>query len=672
MGSTRPPPPWEVPPWTRLDLALLAGCWAAALVALLPDLGHAGMAAWDEAMHQLATRSTLVSPWRPFVFETHLSPVSLTTWWVADTWLHKPPLPYWVGGLLLRVLGMTPLALRLVSLAALLGTQALVFALARRLTSPVLAALAAGAYGLLPFGWQLVQGVFFGDVHDIGLAFWNTLAVWGLVRALETGRRRHALLAGAAVGLGYLTKSMLALTPLGVAGVLTALGLVTSPGARRGRALSLAQGALVLAAAVAVAAPWDLHAFRSFPELYRAEYRHVFRHLDRALTAEVGGWERPADAVFFELLGTELYPLPQPTAVLAAVALAVFAFTRRHPVQVTGALWVWATLLVNSAAVVKVPAQVWGAVPGLLLALALLVGAGLQRPGLGLATLLSLVSVAVAPALPGAGWLGGLARAVPLQLHTLTQVLDGYALTLVGGALLLLLVRQASPWRAPLAGAVLLAWLPALGWQGLQAVRAHLEQHQRFAPTMFSAPFRDLGLALAATAPPEAVLWLDAGGDLPGQFNGHTLMFWSGRLTYVRGCDVPLSVQHGRVPLLVSPRPEPLKVVAAVPGSPVLAYDCREPAPPPPPPPGLHAFQAGPPPPAGYGVSDSGGHLATWSVFLPRGAPPGRLHFVDAEGRELAPPVALAGLGPPGEGAWTSGWALGPAARPGLAAAWAP
>lgn len=585
MSADPPADALAPPPWTRVDAALLATALVVTLLVIAPDLAHPGIAAWDEVFHQLATRSTLDTPLRPYIFQEHLSPVPPTFWWQSSTWLHKSPLPYWLGGLVMRVIGVTPLALRLVSLGSVLATVALVFALARRWSDQWIAMLASTLFGALPFGWQLAQGVFFSDVHDCSLAFWNTLAVWALVRTLETGRARFAVAAGTSIGLGYLSKSVLALTPLGVAlSLALARGLLVML-RRPGWGLRGSYAAVILMMGFAVAAPWDVYASKQFPDLHQVEYETTFKHIgsSHTLRGEVGPWARPPDGVFVELLGAEFGPVPQPTIVLGAIVLALMAVARRSPRLSTVGLWIWATLVVNSFMTVKVPAQVWGAAPGLAVALAVLVQAGFRHPWLGVATIGSLLSLTIAPSIP---WSGIVAQQLPaswIQSHSHPAVPDSYALTALLSVTAYIVSRLVRATRAQvLAGAILaFAWVGMGGWLTTRLQQAHREQFDRYRTVMLSAPFRDLGRILESQTPTNVVLWLDSGANLPGQFNVHSLMFWSGRLTMGGRYDVPLSEQHKRVPILVSARPEPFETVARVPSSPFVAYDCRRPAAPP-------------------------------------------------------------------------------------------
>ena len=61
----------------------------------------------------------------------------------------------------------------------------MVFFLARTLTGRLVAAVAAMTMLSLPFTWQLVQGVFFGDATDCSLVGCNALAVATLMYGID-------------------------------------------------------------------------------------------------------------------------------------------------------------------------------------------------------------------------------------------------------------------------------------------------------------------------------------------------------------------------------------------------------------------------------------------------------------------------------------------------------
>jgi len=167
----------------RIDWLLCAIIVAWGAVRLLPGLGHPGMPRWDESIHQVVARGTMTEPLRPHVYHDHLFPYSNADWVNGGTWVHKPPMPFWLGSSLLHVTGITPLALRLVSFLADLVVALAMFLLMRRSVGRWLSALAGAAFLSLDFTWALTQGFRFGDVTDTTLAACLVVSVLAVVRA---------------------------------------------------------------------------------------------------------------------------------------------------------------------------------------------------------------------------------------------------------------------------------------------------------------------------------------------------------------------------------------------------------------------------------------------------------------------------------------------------------
>lgn len=567
-----------------LDLALGAGIVAWGLVWLAPGLGHPGIHDWDEAMHQAATRGTFESFFFPHLWTDPLYPVNPNHWWGAQVWLHKPTLPLWLGALMMHLVGVTPLALRLVSLGGQLVAALSIYALARGPAGRVPSALAAMGFLALPFGWRLTQGLMFGDVYDCLLAGLVALTVALTVQAVERDSLRWAALAGAALGLAHLAKTVLALAPLGVAAVLVGLRwLKLSKGLRPLQFLTLGAMALV------VSGPWNLFCAIRWPEAFRAAMAHSLGHLASGSAPEVGPWHRPLDAVFNELLSTELSPLPVWVPILSGIWLGLRAIWKREPAVIAVALWLWSTWLTHSAVSVKVPAQVWSATPAVWVGIALLVFDSWRFPALGAS---ALGAIAVPALLGWFPWLGGVRAHLPRALVQ-TRAMPGLAEGAVCVAVIGLVVwglwraaRRPAParWMVGVGCAVAFAWM--VGFKLPSALASERERHRVELRTSHT---REVGLALAGRIPERSVLFQRLDRDPPGAFEVQNLMFWSGRMTYRREPDLETARARGYHPFLISPAAEPYAPVEGVPAHAWLrAYDLERPAAPPPPPERAH------------------------------------------------------------------------------------
>ncbi len=509
-------PAFAVPPralehlWKGLPPLLLLG-WA--LLSLWPDLNHPSMFGWDEPAHQLAARGFHATG-LPMIYSAPLVPQPMTAWWNARVFLHKPPLPFALGALLMRVVGVAPLALRLVSFASAVATSIGLFFFGRRVVGAPLAGLFAAAFLCLPFGYLLVQGYQFGDVTDCSLLAFVTGSMWLLAVAVERDSAGLAAAAGALCGCAYLCKSALALVPLGAIGALVVLGAAgLAPRVRMRLALVFA------AVAIAVALPWNLYSALRWPELYRWEAHHTLGFL----TDRTRFWARPLDGVFNEVNQLELDPWPVAVLPVAGLWLLVVAARRRDATLWLLCLWLWGEWIPLSVALVKVPAHAWAAAPAALLAVGLLIRDSFERPWLSAA---ALGALATGPILRVAPAIGAVRRLVPQALaETATQpgLAEGLALALFAGALGYGAMRLFSRRRR---------WFLWLGWatMGMACFVGLLEaplavgfDRVRFRDLAVVAAGDGLGQALGRSLPGDAVLFVSA-RDPAYSLSAHSLM----------------------------------------------------------------------------------------------------------------------------------------------------
>jgi 4-amino-4-deoxy-L-arabinose transferase-like glycosyltransferase len=538
---------------------------------LLPDLGHPGMPRWDESIHQVVARGTMAEPLRPHVYRDHLFPYSNADWVNGGAWIHKPPMPFWLGAIFLRVVGATPLALRLVSFFADLVVALAMFLLMRRSVGRWLSALAGAAFLSLDFTWALTQGFRFGDVTDTTLAACLVVSVLVLVRAVERSSVRWAALAGALMGVGYLCKSVLALTPVGIAAVFLVLHL-----RRVARGLRLPAFAALVGALVAVALPWTLYSALAWPKQYRANAALVFQHL----TIEIFPWGRPIDALFNEIYGMELLPIPVVLAVLAGAWMLWRACSWRRPVDIALALWIGSSWIVLSLTPSKVPAHGYGVVPAMLAAIAVLMSDARRRPVLAAGALAAMLAGVLVKALPA---LAKVRAVVPVSLPQ-TREQPGLAEGLV-----LVVFAMMAVWLLSQGLRRRVAWVRmGLGWMAIVGCVALLgvatpfarqaERQQLIAQPGATSYAREVGLALQREAPKKSVLFIGT-QEVPACCSEtHALMFYSGKMAYRQAPDVAAALAKGYAPFLVSPLAESFAPVPGVPANAWWrAYDLREP-----------------------------------------------------------------------------------------------
>ena len=153
---------------------------------------------WANEYYSAAVRSMSES-WNAFLFGTFDSSGVMT--------VDKPPMALWVQALSVRVFGFHPLAMLVPQALMGIATVALTYDLVRRRFGRRAGFVAGLVLALTPITVAISRH----NNPDALLILCCVGALWALVRALEDGRTRWLVLAGALVGLGFETKMAVAL-----------------------------------------------------------------------------------------------------------------------------------------------------------------------------------------------------------------------------------------------------------------------------------------------------------------------------------------------------------------------------------------------------------------------------------------------------------------------------
>ncbi len=187
---------WERP--ALLALLLVTGAL------YLWDLSASG---WANSYYSAAVQAGSQS-WTAFFFGASDAAASIT--------VDKPPASLWVMGLSVRIFGLNSWAMLVPQALMGVATVGVVYASVRRYFSAQAGLLAGAVVALTP----VAALMFRFNNPDALLVLLLTLAVYVTLRAVEDGRTRWLVLAGALVGLGFLTKQLQAFLVLpGIAAV---------------------------------------------------------------------------------------------------------------------------------------------------------------------------------------------------------------------------------------------------------------------------------------------------------------------------------------------------------------------------------------------------------------------------------------------------------------------
>ncbi len=220
--------PW----WAIAGLAAIAALTAALY---FWSLSRNGMA---NSYYAAAVKSASLS-WKAFLFGS-LDPGSFIT-------IDKPPASIWLMALSARVFGFSSWSMLVPQALAGLASVLVLHHLVRRWAGDVAALLAALVLSLTP----VAVLIFRYNNPDALLTLLLLLAAWAVWAALETGTTWKLGLAGAALGLAFLTKMLMAFL---VAPAFLAVYLVCGRGRLVRRAVRLAAPI----AAMAVVGGWWL------------------------------------------------------------------------------------------------------------------------------------------------------------------------------------------------------------------------------------------------------------------------------------------------------------------------------------------------------------------------------------------------------------------------------
>ncbi|MBB1155645.1 MULTISPECIES: ArnT family glycosyltransferase [Amycolatopsis] len=216
------------PRWVRPAVAVLL-LGTAALY-----LTNVAISGWGNDFYAMAVQAGAWD-WKAWFFGS-LDPGNVVT-------VDKPPLSLWMMGLSGRVFGFSSWSMLAPDALAGVGSVGLLYLAVRRLSGPV-AGLLAGA--LLAFT-PVAALMFRFNNPDAFLVLLLVAGAYFLVRALENASTKWLLLAGVAIGFGFLDKMLQAFLVLPAFVLAYAVAAPTSWG-RRVRQLLAAAGAVVVSA----------------------------------------------------------------------------------------------------------------------------------------------------------------------------------------------------------------------------------------------------------------------------------------------------------------------------------------------------------------------------------------------------------------------------------------
>lgn len=265
------------------------------------------------------------------------SAIGLQAWRTGEFWtlygepgqpyFNKPPLVFWIHGLLLHLLGPEVWVARVPSILAALGCVLATVAIVREVAGRRTAVIAGCVLAL--------SLEFFRRIREISLDLWQALflllALLVVVRAARLGRWRLIALAGVPVGLALMCKPLVGLVFTPIAALwLAAIG--------QGRRVPWLLVAGVVA--LAVAAPWHVSMAAIHGPAFTNQYFGA-EIADRAAGRLLAGHDEPTPVWFYlKHLGAGGWPW---------LLFACFAMIAAARGRLRAPTWAWRLGLVWSA-----------------------------------------------------------------------------------------------------------------------------------------------------------------------------------------------------------------------------------------------------------------------------------------------------------------------------------
>jgi 4-amino-4-deoxy-L-arabinose transferase-like glycosyltransferase len=238
-GERKPMPNWAtrllfgsvtVPRWERPSF------YGLLIVSAVLYISNLSISGWANSFYSAAVQAGS-SNWEAFFYGSSDAANSIT--------VDKPPASLWFMDISVRLFGLSSFSILLPEALMGVATIAVVYATVHRSFSARTALIAGGATALTP----VAALMFRFNNPDALLVLLMSLAVYFTVRGIQSGKLRWILLAGVAVGFGFLTKQLQAFVILPA---LVGIYLVAAPGNWWRRIWHL----LLAAAAVVVSAGW--------------------------------------------------------------------------------------------------------------------------------------------------------------------------------------------------------------------------------------------------------------------------------------------------------------------------------------------------------------------------------------------------------------------------------
>lgn len=176
----------------------------------------------------------------------------------GEVWLEKPPLYFWLTAVIFKLVPPTPFTRRIIVLIAAIATVALTYELALYFYSRAVAHWAMIILTTTPLFLYFTKTANL----DIPATFFITATIFAYLKAKE--KPQWLLISAVMLGLGILTRSFLALTPI--------LVITLDQLHKEKQKIPARYFALALTLTLALSLPWHLYNLTKFPQVFTEQY----------------------------------------------------------------------------------------------------------------------------------------------------------------------------------------------------------------------------------------------------------------------------------------------------------------------------------------------------------------------------------------------------------------
>lgn len=332
----------------------------ASSLVFLRNLGRPDLTMWDEVVHADVTKHLAQHCCTPTLLTQNWG-TDFHDWTNTTVWLHKPLLPFYISAGFYKIHPST-LAIRLPALIAFELLLILIHFIGWRYFHPAVGLCAATLMAFNIYSFQLVQGIQFSGLGDIGFAFFVLAGVGLVLEYLKNPKAKWLAWLGLSLALAYFFKGGLVLIPFGVLGLI--IIWCQEPFIFKLKKLALTGIIFIIPVGLV-----SLYLSKHFGAPYAYEQHMQLAHLWQ----NVEGWGRPWDyylTVYWpNMLGIWLLP-----PFLVMLLWSVFKLKQYKNLAVLAAI-IFAFFILLSFAISKVPNFIYACLP----LAALLICSGVYR-----------------------------------------------------------------------------------------------------------------------------------------------------------------------------------------------------------------------------------------------------------------------------------------------------